>query len=72
MEIESITIQWIQEKMNELGLKRKDLTKDLLLDRSYLSRLFTDDNSPHKIQLTKQTKAMFYYYFLCCSLQNQR
>lgn len=64
MNIEDINTLWIEEQMKELGIKRKNLTKDLLLDRSYLSRLFSSDDKPHKIQLTKQTKALFYYYFL--------
>ncbi len=51
MKIEDIHTSWIQEQIKELGVKRKDLTKDLLLDRSYLSHLFSSDDKPHSCEL---------------------
>lgn len=61
--IESITEEWITTKMQELGLKRKNLTHDIGLDSSYLSLLFAKEENSRKIHLSKPMKALFYYYF---------
>lgn len=61
--IASITEEWILERMQYLGLKRKNLTQDLGLDSQYLSLLFTQKDNPRKIHLSKPMKALFYYYF---------
>lgn len=63
LNIEPITDEWVLSKMKELGIKRKDLTRELGLDRSYLSLLFAKADNPRKIHLTKATKGLFYYYF---------
>jgi hypothetical protein len=66
LDVEDITVEWINSKMNEFGIKRNDLVKQLAFDKSYISRLFGEGNS--KIQLTKQVKAAFFYYFLTYEL----
>ncbi len=68
LDVSSIDENWIEEKMNEFGIKRNDLVKQLALDKSYISRLFSDEKNTHKINLTNQVKAMFYYYFLTYEL----
>lgn len=61
--IEKVSEAWILEQMQAHGIKRKNFTNDLGLDRSYLSLLFADENNPRKIHLSKPMKAMFYLYF---------
>ena len=68
LDVSSIDENWIEEKMTEFGIKRNDLVKQLALDKSYISRLFSDEKNTHKINLTNQVKAMFYYYFLTYEL----
>ena len=68
LDVSSIDENWIEEKMTEFGIKRNDLVKQLALDKSYVSRLFSDEKNTHKINLTNQVKAMFYYYFLTYEL----
>ncbi|ODS87341.1 MAG: hypothetical protein ABS44_11930 [Chryseobacterium sp. SCN 40-13] len=68
LDVSQITVEWINEKMNEFGIKRNDLVKQLALDKSYISRLFSDENNQFKINLTNQVKSMFYYYFLTYEL----
>ena len=69
LNIHDITIKWIENKMDEYGIKRRDLVKQLALDKSYLSRLF--GNSEHKITLSKPMKATFFYYFLTYELNRE-
>jgi|GEM_PF-645403 len=64
LQLSDITEEWIFAKMDELGIKRKDLIKQLGVDSSYLSLLFADKSNPRKINLTRSMKATFYYYFL--------
>jgi len=63
LQLNEITEEWIFAKMDEFGIKRKDLIKQLGMDKSYLSLLFADKSNPRKINLTRSTKAIFYYYF---------
>lgn len=67
--ISGITTEWINDKMHEYGLKRKDLTAEIGIDKSYLSLLFAKPENPRKIQLSKPMKAMFFYYFLSKELK---
>jgi len=60
---DEITQEWIFAKMDEFGIKRKDLIKQLGIDSSYLSLLFADKSNPRKINLTRSMKATFFYYF---------
>ncbi len=68
LDVSIIDEKWIENKMEEYGIKRNDLIKQLALDKSYISLLFADENSPRKINLSKPMKAMFYYYFLTYEL----
>lgn len=68
LDVSKIDVDWINERMNEFGIKRNDLIKQLALDKSYISRLFSDENNQFKINLTNQVKAMFYFYFLTYEL----
>jgi len=68
LQLDDITENWILGKMEELGIKRKDLIKQLGADSSYLSLLFADPSNPRKINLTRSMKATFYYYFMAYQL----
>ena len=59
LDIAQITLEWIEEQRKEFGLKRKDIMQQLNIDKSSLSLLLSG-----KTQLSKRTKACFYYYFL--------
>ena len=61
--IEPITEEWILAQMKDLGLKRKDLMEDLGFSKNYMSLLFAKTDNPRKIHLSKQVKALFFYYF---------
>ncbi len=64
LNVSEITTEWIQERMREFGIKRNDLAKQIALDKFYINKLFSDEK-PH---LSKETKALFYYYFLTYEL----
>ncbi|MFV0304631.1 MAG: hypothetical protein ACK5IC_03995 [Moheibacter sp.] len=66
--VDDITIDWIQAKMLEFGIKRNDFVNQLALTKSYISLLFTNKNNDRKINLSKPMKAMFFYYFLTYEL----
>jgi len=68
LRLDDITEDWILGKMEELGIRRKDLIKQLGADSSYLSLLFADPSNPRKINLTRSMKATFYYYFMAYQL----
>jgi len=65
-----VTVEWIENKMHEYGIKRNDLIGQLALSKSYLSRLFSKDSSPSSVSLSKPMKALFFYYFLTYQLNN--
>lgn len=67
--IEQVSDAWIKAQMQLYRLKRKDLTNEIGLDKSYLSLLFTKADNPRKIHLTKAMKGLFYYYFRCKELE---
>lgn len=58
MELISFSIEKVNEKMEKLGLKPKDVARLLNLDKSSLSELLSGNRS-----LTKSHKAMFFYLF---------
>lgn len=66
LDVDSIDIPWIESRMEEFGIKRNDLIKQLALSKSYLSRVF--NNGPHGVELSKPMKATFFYYFLTYEL----
>ncbi|WP_435138389.1 hypothetical protein [Formosa sp. A9] len=63
LQVDSITLDWIECKMKEFGLKRKDLIKQLAIDKSSLSLILKG-----KRELSKPMRATFYYYFLTYEL----
>lgn len=63
LNVEDITLEWIESKMNEFGIKRNDLIKQLAIDRSSLSLIMSG-----KRELSKPMRATFFYYFLTYEL----
>lgn len=63
LQMDDISIDWIESKMDELGIKRNDLIKQLAIDKSSLSEMFSGNRG-----LTKSMKATFFYYFLTYEL----
>lgn len=63
LDVDHITLDWITSRMEEFGLKRKDLIKQLAIDKVSLSKICTGVTS-----LSKPMKATFYYYFLTYEL----
>lgn len=63
LDVEDITIGWIENKMNEFGIKRNDLIKQLAIDKSSLSLILSGDR-----ELSKPMRATFFYYFLTYEL----
>tara|TARA_Y100001963_G_scaffold157617_1_gene254318 strand:+ start:191 stop:604 length:414 start_codon:yes stop_codon:yes gene_type:complete len=63
LDVHDINIDWIKNKMETYGIKRKDLIKQLAMDKTYVSRLFSKN-----IELSNPMKASFYYYFLTYEL----
>ena len=63
LNVEVITLEWIESKMNEFGIKRNDLIKQLAIDRSSLSLIMSG-----KRELSKPMRATFFYYFLTYEL----
>lgn len=59
LEVDDITLDWVNQQMEELGIKRNDLIKQLAIDKSSLSELLSGNRG-----LTKSMKATFFYYFL--------
>jgi hypothetical protein len=63
LNVDDITIDWIESKMLEFGIKRNDLIKQLAIDRSSLSLIMSG-----KRELSKPMRATFFYYFLTYEL----
>lgn len=63
LNVEDITLEWIESKMDEFGIKRNDLIKQLAIDRSSLSLIMSG-----KRELSKPMRATFFYYFLTYKL----
>jgi plasmid maintenance system antidote protein VapI len=63
LDVKDITIDWINQRMDEFGIKRNDLIKQLALDKASLSSLFSGERG-----LTKSMRAAFYFYFLTYEL----
>lgn len=63
LNVDDITIDWIESKMREFGIKRNDLIKQLAIDRSSLSLVLSG-----KRELSKPMRATFFYYFLTYEL----
>lgn len=63
LQVDEIDIEWIKQQMEEFGIKRKDLIKQLAIDKSSLSEMFSGNRG-----LTKSMRATFFYYFLTYKL----
>ena len=63
VDLSIVSIEWIKSKMEEFGLKRKDLMRQLNIDKASLSLIFS-----HKVKLSIRTKTSFFYYFLSYEL----
>jgi len=63
LQVDEINIDWIEQQMAEFGIKRNDLIKQLAIDKSSLSEIFSGNRG-----LTKSMKANFFYYFLTYKL----
>ena len=57
-ELKTFTVEKIEAKMDELGLKPKDLVRMLDIDKSTLSLILNKNR-----ELTRASKAMFFYLF---------
>lgn len=58
-----ITPNWIVGKMDEFGIKRNDMVKQIGFDKSLLSLFLSGERG-----MTKSVKATFFYYFLSYEL----
>lgn len=63
LQVDDIDLNWIELKMDEFGIKRKDLIKQLAIDKSSLSLIFSGNR-----ELSKPMRATFFYYFLTYEL----
>ena len=63
LNINNIDMCWIRSKMEEFGIHKKDIIKQLAIEKSKLNLLFSE-----KTKLTNRTKTAFYYYFLTYEL----
>ena len=63
-ELKVFTVETIEEKMQQLGLKPKDLVKLLDIDKSTVSQILSKNR-----ELSRASKAMFYYLFKSLELK---
>ncbi|WP_417444662.1 hypothetical protein [Joostella sp.] len=63
LNVDDIDLKWVESKMNEFGIKRKDLIKQLAIDKSSLSLVMSGNR-----ELSKPMRATFFYYFLTYEL----
>jgi hypothetical protein len=63
LDVDGINLEWIENKMNEFGIKRNDLIKQLAIDKSSLSLIISG-----KRELSEPMRATFFYYFLTYEL----
>ena len=63
LDVSTITLEWIKERMEEFGIKRKDLMRQLAIDESSLSLLLKGERKMNKL-----VKSAFFYYFLTYEL----
>jgi hypothetical protein len=63
LDVDRINVQWIEGKMEEFGISRNDLVKQLAIDKSSLSLILSGNR-----ELSKPMRATFFYYFLTYEL----
>lgn len=66
LDVSFINIEWIKNRMKEFGIKRKDLVKQIAIDKSSLNLIFSENT-----KLSNRTKATFYYYFLTYQINQE-
>ncbi len=65
--LKQIDYNWVVTQLDELGISRKDLMQDLMLDKSSLSLFLSN-----KRKMNKSVKAAFFYYFAYKRLQKEK
>lgn len=63
--LNDITTEWVKQQMEEYGIKRNDLVKQLGIDKKTLGNIFLRD-----YYLNKPMKISLFYYFLTYKLNN--
>ncbi len=63
LDVSGIDLDWVHQRMEEFGVKRKDLVQQLAIDKSSLSLILSG-----KRDMSKSMKATFFYYFLTYEL----
>jgi hypothetical protein len=66
LDLDLITLDWVNSKMKEIGLNRNDLVAQTAIDASSLSLVLTGER-----KMNKSVKALFYYYFLMYDLNRE-
>ena len=59
IDVNEVTPEWIKARMEEFGIKRKDIIRQLDLDISSLSLMLSGERKMNKL-----VRSAFYYYFL--------
>lgn len=63
LNVESVNVRWIEGKLQEFGISRNDLIKQLAIDKASLSKILSGTR-----ELSKPVRATFFYYFLTYEL----
>jgi len=63
LDVSTVTIEWIEQKMKEFGLNKKDLSRQLAIKKEDVSLYLSK-----KKGMEYTLKAAFYYYFLSYEL----
>lgn len=63
LDVNMVSIDWIEQKMLDFGLKRKDIIKQLAVDKCSLSLYLSGGRKMNKL-----VKAAFFFYFLSYEL----
>jgi hypothetical protein len=66
LDLDLITLDWVNSKMKEIGLNRNDLVAQTAIDASSLSLILSGER-----KMNKSVKALFYYYFLMYDLNRE-
>lgn len=66
LDLDLITLDWVNSKMKEIGLNRNDLVAQTAIDASSISLILSGER-----KMNKSVKALFYYYFLTYELNRE-
>lgn len=64
--LKTLDHNWIISQMDELGISRNDLIRDIIIDKSSISLFLSN-----KRKMNKSVKAAFFYYFAYKRLQKE-